>query len=64
MSAMTVSRWARGDDGGPVDVAPDEIGFLDDVPADVEAARLVGGHPVLHGESAASIAAVAGLVAG
>ncbi len=44
-------------------VAPDELVFLDDVPANVEAARRLGIHGVLHRSTAESIAAISSLLA-
>jgi len=51
---LTVSR---------LDVAPEEIAYLDDVPANVEAAR-ARWRGVLHEETEASIAAIEALIAG
>jgi epoxide hydrolase-like predicted phosphatase len=45
-------------------VAPDEIVFLDDVPANVDAARAAGWHAVLHEETARSIAELERIIAG
>jgi putative hydrolase of the HAD superfamily len=45
-------------------VAPDEIVFLDDVPANVAAARAAGWHAVLHEETARSIAELERIIAG
>jgi putative hydrolase of the HAD superfamily len=44
-------------------VAPGEIVFLDDVPANVEAARAAGWHVVLHEETARSIAELERIIA-
>ncbi len=44
-------------------VAPDELVFLDDVPANVEAARRFGIHGVLHRSSLESIDAISSLLA-
>ncbi len=44
-------------------VAPHEVLFLDDVEANVDAARLAGWHAVLHRDTATSIAAMQRLIA-
>lgn len=44
-------------------VRPEEIVFLDDVPANVEAARRLGWHGVLHVDTLTSIAALDRLIA-
>jgi len=45
-------------------VRPDEIAFLDDVPANVDAARAAGWHAVLHQETGASVAELEAIIAG
>ena len=49
---------------GRLGVRPEEITFLDDAPANVEAALAAGWHAVLHEDTAASIAAVEALIGG
>jgi HAD superfamily hydrolase (TIGR01509 family) len=44
-------------------VRPDEIAFLDDVPANVDAARAAGWHAVLHEDTQRSIAEIERLIA-
>ncbi len=53
--ALTASRLG---------VRPDEIAFLDDVPANVDAARTAGWQAVLHEESGRSIAELEAIIAG
>jgi FMN phosphatase YigB (HAD superfamily) len=45
-------------------VAPVQVAFLDDVPANVEAARAEGWHAVLHEDTDRSIAEIEALIAG
>jgi epoxide hydrolase-like predicted phosphatase len=45
-------------------VQPAEVAFLDDVPANVDAARALGWHAVLHLETAQSIAEMEAIIAG
>jgi FMN phosphatase YigB (HAD superfamily) len=53
--ALTVSRLG---------VRPAEVTFLDDVPANVDAALAAGWHAVLHEETAGSIAEMEAIIAG
>lgn len=50
--------------GSRLDVEPVEIAFLDDVPANVAAARLAGWHGVLHEETERSIAQLEAVIRG
>jgi len=45
-------------------VVPVEIAFLDDVPANVEAARVAGWHAVVHEDNERSIAEIEAIIAG